>query len=105
MLNLAIVTSWSCPADPERGISGSQIDLLIDRRDQVVNLCEMKYSTQEYSITKEVDASMRRKVNDFRTVTGTRSAIRVTFVTPYGLARNSYAGNVQSQIIADDFFA
>ena len=42
--------------------------------------------------------------NDFRTVTGTKSAIHVTFVTPYGLVRNSYAGNVQSEITADDLF-
>ena len=100
-----MISPLLCLTSSERGISGSQIDLLIDRRDQVINLCEMKYSTQEYSITKEVDASMRRKVNDFRTVTGTRSAIHVTFVTPYGLAQNSYAGNVQSEITADDLFA
>ena len=98
------VSSWRCAADSERGISGSQIDLLIDRRDQVINLCEMKYSTHEYSITKEVDANVRRKVSDFRSVTGTKSAIHVTFVTPYGLAHNSYAGNVQSVITADDLF-
>ena len=102
---LTDVSSWSCAADPERGINGSQIDLLIDRKDQVINLCEMKYSTQEYSITKEIDANVRRKVNDLRAVTGTKSAIHVTFVTPYGLALNSYAGNVQSEITADDFFA
>ncbi len=102
---LTDVSTWRCAADPERGINGSQIDLLIDRRGQVINLCEMKYSTQEYSITKEVDANMRHKVNDFRSVTGTKSAIHVTFVTPYGLAQNSYAGNVQSQIAADDLFA
>ena len=48
---------------------------------------------------------MRHKINDFRSVTGTKSAIHVTFVTPYGLAQNSYAGNVQSEITADDFFA
>lgn len=102
---LTNVSTWSCAADPERGISGSQIDLLIDRRDQVINLCEMKYSTQEYSITKEVDANVRHKINDFRSVTGTKSAVHVTFVTPYGLAHNSYAGNVQSEITADDFFA
>ena len=102
---LTDVSTWSCAADPERGVNGSQIDLLIDRRDQVINLCEMKYSTQEYSITKKVDASVRHKINDFRSVTGTKSAIHVTFVTPYGLAQNSYAGNVQSEITADDFFA
>ena len=102
---LTDVSAWSCDANPEMGVNGSQIDLVIDRRDQVINLCEMKYSTQEYSITKEVDASVRHKVNDFRTVTGTKSAIHVTFVTPYGLAHNSYAGNVQSEITADDLFA
>lgn len=97
--------NWSCAPNPEAGINGSQIDLLIDRRDQVINLCEMKYSTQEYSITKRIDADIRHKVNDFRTITGTKSAIHVTFITPYGLARNAYAGNVQSEITADDFFA
>lgn len=99
------VSTWSCAADPDRGINGSQIDLLIDRRDQVINLCEMKYSTQEYSITKKVDADIRHKVNDFRAVTGTKNAIHVTFVTPYGLVQNSFAGNVQSEITADDLFA
>ncbi len=102
---LTDVSSWSCAPNPEAGINGSQIDLLIDRRDQVINLCEMKYSTQEYSITKRIDADIRHKVNDFRTITGTKSAIHVTFITPYGLARNAYAGNVQSEITADDFFA
>ncbi|MBQ9059068.1 MAG: ATP-binding protein [Atopobiaceae bacterium] len=102
---LTDVSSWSCTADCELGINGSQIDLIIDRKDQVINLCEMKYSTQEYSITQKVDANVRHKVNDFRFVTGTKSAIHVTFVTPYGLARNSYAGNVQSEVTADDFFA
>lgn len=63
------------------------------------------FHSQEYSITKEVDASVRHKVNALRTVTGTKSAIHVTFVTPYGLAHNSYAGNVQSEITADDLFA
>lgn len=101
---LTDVSSWSCVADPDKGINGSQIDLLIDRRDQVINLCEMKYSTQEYTISKEVDASIRHKVNDFCILTGTKSAIHLTFVTPYGLTRNSYAGNVQSEITADDFF-
>ena len=65
----------------------------------------MKLSTQGYSITKEADADIRHKVNDFRTVTGTKSAVHMTFVTPYGLAHNSYAGNVQSEVAADDFFA
>lgn len=96
--------AWSCKADPENGIHGSQIDLLIDRKDQIINLCEMKYSTQEYMISKETDESLRHKKNDFIKVTKTRSAVHLTVVTTYGLARNSYAGNVQSVITAENLF-
>ena len=38
------INTWHCPADPERGIYGSQIDLLIVRKDQIINVCEMKYA-------------------------------------------------------------
>lgn len=97
--------SWTCGADPERGLVGSQIDLLIVRRDQVINVCEMKYSASRFTITKDGDRAMRDKVSDFITATRTRYAIHVTYVTPYGLADNSYAGNVQSQVVAEDLFA
>ena len=48
----ANVRSWNCKGDEEIGINGSQIDLLIDRKDQVINVCEMKYATDLYALTK-----------------------------------------------------
>lgn len=102
---LTDVCSWSCGADAERGIYGSQIDLLISRADHVINLCEMKYSADVYSITKNQDECIRHKIHDFQTLAKSRDAIHVTFVTPYGIAPNSYAGNVQSQVTAEDLFA
>lgn len=101
---LTNVCSWSCKADVENGINGSQIDLLIDRKDQVINLCEMKYSTQEYAISRETDEKLRHKRNDFMNVTKTKSAVHLTLVTTYGLVSNSYAGNIQSVITAEDLF-
>ena len=65
----------------------------------------MKYSADVYSITKNQDEHVRHKVHDFQTLTKSRDAIHVTFVTPYGIAPNSYAGNVQSQVTAEDLFA
>lgn len=97
--------SWSCAADPEKGLFGSQIDLLIVRKDQVINVCEMKYSVSRYAITKAGDQAMRNKVSDLITATCTRYAIHTTYVTPYGLVDNTYARNVQSQVVADDLFA
>lgn len=96
------VKSWSCHSNPDNGIWGSQIDLVIVRKDQVINLCEIKYSTQEYAITKKVDESLRHKLNDFMTLAKTKYALHTTVITTYGLVKNSYAGNVQAVVTAED---
>ena len=77
---------------------------MIDRKDRVVNLCEMKYSELDYSITKEYDRKLKEKISDFRNVTKTRSSIHLTIVTTYGLERNKYSGHVQSVVTAEDLF-
>ena len=98
------VYSWRCSPDSERGIYGSQIDLLISRKDQIINLCEMKYSTAEYMINTEFMRSMNRKISDFQLCTGTRYAIHPTLITVYGLFNNAYAADIQAAITACDLF-
>lgn len=85
--------------------NGGQIDLLIDRRDQTINLCEMKFSQSEYEITKQYDEHLRERAESFRTATKTRKALHLTFVTTYGLKKNIYSGNIQSEVTLDDLFA
>ena len=102
---LTEVSAWSCKSDPQTGAHGSQIDLLISRRDHVINLCEMKYARDDYAITKGVDAAIRHKLSDFRLLTRTRDALHVTLVTTYGLRDGRYAGSVQSVVTAEDLFA
>ena len=101
---LTNVYSWRQKADEASGIPGVQIDSLIDRNDQVVNLCEMKFSKAEYTITKDYDMSLRQKLEIFRIGTNCRKAIHLTMVTTYGLAHNAYAETVQNSIIMDDLF-
>ena len=101
---LTEVNSWYCKADPDRGVFGSQIDMLITRKDQVINLCEMKYSGSEYTITEKVDKSIRNKINDLRVLTNTKYAIYPTIITTYGLVNNSYSDSIQSVITLDDLF-
>ena len=84
---------------------GGQIDLLIDRRDQTINLCEMKFSQGEFEITKQYDEHLRNRAEHFRSATKTRKALHQTFVTTYGLKRNMYSGNIQSEVLLDDLFA
>ena len=102
---LTDICSWSCVADPDKGLLGSQIDMIIVRKDQVINLLEMKYSSAPYAITKKTNADLLRKRSDFIIATGTRAAIHLTMVTPFGIVRNSYAGDIQSEITAEDLFA
>lgn len=84
---------------------GGQIDLLIDRRDQTINLCEMKFSQGEFEITKQYDEHLRKRAESFRSATKTRKALHQTFITTYGVKRNMYSGNVQSEVKLDDLFA
>lgn len=101
---LTEVNSWHCKANPDEGIKGSQIDLLIVRKDQVINLCEMKYSGVEYTVTDKVDVSIRNKIHDLKTVTKTKYAIYPTLITTYGVVDNAYALNMQSIVTMEDLF-
>ncbi|WP_022755895.1 AAA family ATPase [Butyrivibrio fibrisolvens] len=98
------INSWYCKKDDSKGIRGAQIDLLIVRKDQVINMCEMKYSNSEYTISEADDTNMRNKIVSFSEVTKTKYAIYPTLITVYGLVENAYAGNIQSVVTVDDLF-
>lgn len=99
------VNAWQCHKDPEKGIFGSQIDLLIVRKDQVINVCEMKYADDEYKVDEAFDQSMRHKISDLVRMTGTKYAIYPTLITTYGVMETAYAGNLQSVITAEELFS
>lgn len=84
---------------------GVQIDLIIDRNDGVMNLCEMKYNKDEYEIDADYGKQLRRRVEVFRRETGTKSALHTTFVTTYGLVKNEHSANIQSVITMEDLFS
>jgi len=81
-----------------------QVDLVIDRNDNVINLCEMKFSSGEYSISKEYSAELRRKRSAFADSTKTRKALVTTMVTTFGLVKNAYGMEIASQVTLDDLF-
>ncbi len=83
---------------------GAQIDLLIERADRVVNLCEIKFTQKPYLITKDYNERLYRKVAVFASVTKTRLAPHLTMITTYGISRNGYLGAVQSEVTLADLF-
>jgi len=90
--------------NPKDGDKGVQIDLLIDRNDDVINLCEMKYTTDKYTIDAEEDEKLRRRIAVFKKVSETKKAIHLTFITTYGLTQGGYSDEVQAQATMDDLF-
>jgi len=69
----------------------AQVDLVIDRRDQVINLCEMKFSIKPFSIDKAYSDVLRNKIGLFKEITSTNKAVFLTMITTFGLVRNDHA--------------
>ena len=97
------VYSWKVSASATN--RGAQVDLLIDRRDGIANLCEMKYSSGEYAIDKDENDRIVNRVEAFRRQIGSNRTIHVTIITANGLKDNMYSHNVNSRINLDDLFA
>lgn len=84
--------------------SGIQIDMLIDRNDGVIDLCEIKFSQGKYEIKKKYADELRQKEAIFQSKTETRKAVFTVMITTEGLVDNEYAADVQNQVLADDLF-
>ena len=81
-----------------------QIDLMINRKDGIIDLCEIKFAGKEFAIDKNYEANLRNKIFTFKEETKTRKAVHLLFLTTYGLEKNKYSGIAQKEIILDDLF-
>ncbi len=99
---LSSESGWSVACTDEH--PGAQIDMLIDRRDKVISICEMKFADDKYQITKEYDEKLRAKMSVFRTVTKTKKSLQLVMITTYGVGAGMYSNRVQSQVVLDDLF-
>ena len=88
----------------ETSAPGAQIDLLIDRNDGVINLCEAKYSCNEYEIKKDEYEKIKNRLAVFQNETGCRKSIHITLITVNGLKNNKYSGIAQNVISGEDLF-
>ena len=82
-----------------------QINLVLDRSDSIINLCEMKFASTEYRIDKSYSARLREKRAAFQTETGTRKAAHTTLVTTFGPIKNEYSAEILFHITMKDLFA
>jgi hypothetical protein len=99
-------SSWfgTMQGDTEESKTGAQIDLIIDRRDQVINLCEVKFSLNRFEINKDYDQNLRNKIAVFREATNCRKTIQLSMITTFGVQKNKYSGIVSNEVLLDDLF-
>ncbi len=91
------VSSWSHVGNDE--MQGAQIDLLIERADKIINLCEIKYYNDKFIVTKEMMEKIKLKISSFRYFTKINDTIFPTIICPQGLQPNKYSGEFSQNIV------
>ncbi len=96
---------WQYVPPKRSKVDGAEIDLVIDRADNCINLCEIKFCDKEFVITKAYAKDLERKKQVFQRETGTRKTIFLTMITPFGVVENEhYLGLVDQQLTLDALF-
>ena len=84
---------------------GFQIDLIIDRKDDTINLCEIKFYDSVFTINKNVYSQLQNRKALFREYTGTKKQLFTTMISSNGIKKNDFASDVvDSEITMEDFF-
>ena len=96
------ISAWSVKGDDDK--EGAQIDLLIARADNIVNLCEMKFAGDSYVIDKDEDLKIRRRLSMLQQTLSPKQKPHLTMVTTFGVAYGKYSGIVQKQVTMDQLF-
>lgn len=98
---LTDISSWHGATDGGK----AQIDLIIDRRDRTINICEIKFSVGEFVIDQDYEEKLRKKMEIFRDATKSKKALQLVLITTYGVRQNAHSGIMQSQVRMDDLFS
>lgn len=97
------ISVWHYKTQKEE--QGAQIDLLIDRQDQCINICEMKFSVNSFDITKGYAKELENKLEIFRKQSKTKKTLFLTMVTTYGVKiGNTNTGLIQNEVTMDALF-
>ena len=96
-------SNWIVPGNEDE--PGMQIDLLINRNDNVVNMCEMKFYNEDFAVSGEYYKKIASRVNKIHEELPKKYAVHSTLITTYGLAYNEYSGAFQQVITLENLFS
>lgn len=96
------ISAWTMQGDVA---DGSQADMLIKRKDNIVNLCEMKFYSEEFSVDKNEYRKMLKRIADLKEKLPKKFVVHPTLVTTFGLKYNEYSGIFQRVVILEDLLS
>lgn len=82
----------------------AQIDIVIERGDKAVNICEVKFCDTEYAIDKDYSNVLRRKISSYKALYGQNKTIFLTMITTFGIKGNMYSSMADNQITLEELF-
>ena len=82
----------------------AQIDIVIERADNITNLCELKYTDEPYIMTDEADKALINKRDTFKEMTETRQSLRLVLISAQGLSGTAHTDHIAEVITLDDLF-
>lgn len=99
---IASSSAWSKRGDDE---NGTQIDLLLIRNDNVINMCEIKFTSDEFAVDKAYYRVLLGRPDRIKENVSPKMTIHSTLITTFGLKRNEYSGAFTNVITLDDLFS
>jgi hypothetical protein len=94
-------SAWSKREDDPEGV---QIDLLIERNDNVINMCELKFTSEDFAVDKSYYRVLLSRPERIREIVSPKISIQSTLITTYGLKRNEYSSAFANVVTLDDLF-
>ncbi len=99
------VSTWRTAPNKEYNLPGAQIDMIIERGDRLIHLCEIKFAKDEYIMTRDYDQYLRRRMSVFELVTKTKKPLVYTLITTYGVVNAHAHSIIHSQVTMNDLFS
>ena len=93
---------WNIPSESTK--SGPKIDLIINRDDRFICLCEMKFTRGDFEVTKSYNKTLLERIERVQDIIGDKKTVMSVLVTTYGLKRNEYASRFDRTVTMDDLF-
>ncbi len=100
----AIANTWKYTPVKQASEQGAQIDLLFDRKDNAITLCEIKYTSKPFEINKSYATQLKNKIKVFKSVTRTNKQIFLVLISANNLKKNAYSEMIDNVVTLDALY-